>query len=61
MGLLRTMDTDIIATCILGSVRQVLYRELVRHADAPVDVTHVAKQILEYNCVGLMKTRRIDA
>ena len=61
MGLLRPMDTDIIATCILGSVRQVLYREFVRHDGATFDVAHVAKEILQYNCVGLMRTRELDA
>ena len=56
MGLLREMDTSIIATCILGSVRQVLYRELVRHEGVAFDVGLVAKEILQYNSVGLMRT-----
>jgi len=59
MGLLREMDTEIIATCILGSVRQVLYRELVRKGGSGFDVDHIAREILEYNCVGLMRTRQI--
>jgi AcrR family transcriptional regulator len=59
MGLLREMDTDINATCILGSIRQVLYRDLVRHGGVAFDVRHVAKEILEYNCVGLMRTRTL--
>ena len=57
MGLLRDTDTEITATCVLGSVRQVLYRELVRHDGKSFDVDRVARQILEYNCVGLMRTR----
>lgn len=57
MGLLREMDTEIMATCILGSVRQVLYRELVRKGGTSFDVDHIAREILEYNCVGLMRTR----
>jgi len=57
MGLLREMDAEIIASCILGSVRQVLYRDLVRHGGVSFDVDHVAREILEYNCVGLMRTR----
>ncbi len=59
MGLLRPMDTGIIATCILGSVRQVLYRNLVRQGGLPFDVDHVAREILEYNCVGLMQARSL--
>ena len=59
MGLLRDMDTEIIATCILGSVRQVLYRELVRHGGVSFDVVHVSREILEYNCIGLMRTRSL--
>ena len=59
MGLLREMDTAIIATCILGSIRQVLYRDLVRHDGVAFDVRHVAKEILQYNCVGLMRTRTL--
>ncbi|MDP6943564.1 MAG: helix-turn-helix domain-containing protein [Myxococcota bacterium] len=59
MGLLREMDTEIIASCILGSVRQVLYRDLVRHGGVAFDVDHVAREILEYNCVGLMRTRNL--
>ena len=57
MGLLREMNTEIIASCILGSVRQVLYRQLVRKGGASFDVDHIAREILEYNCVGLMRTR----
>ena len=59
MGLLRPMDTEIIATCILGSIRQVLYRNLVRQDGLTFDVNHVAREILEYNCVGLMRSRTL--
>ena len=54
LGVVRKMDVDIVATCILGSVRQVLDRELVQKTDAPMDLDRVAAAILEYNAHGLM-------
>ncbi|MFT7581364.1 MAG: AcrR family transcriptional regulator [Myxococcota bacterium] len=55
VGLIRTMDYEVVATCILGSVRQVLERDLVRNADKPFDVHRVAETILEYNTRGLLE------
>lgn len=57
MGLLRELDTEIAATCVLGSIRQVLYRELVQKSGQEFDVDRCARAILQYNCIGLMKTR----
>ena len=57
IGLLRDMDTDIAATCVLGSIRQVLDRELIRDDAAEVDLDRLASGILRFNTIGLMRVR----
>lgn len=57
MGLLRELDTDIVATCVLGSIRQVLYRELVHKTEDDIDLDRLAAAILRYNTIGLMRVR----
>lgn len=57
MGLLRDMDTGVIASCILGSVRQVLYRGLVRGDAETFEVPKLAREIVMYNTVGLLRVR----
>jgi AcrR family transcriptional regulator len=54
IGLVRPLDVDIVASCVLGSVRQVLERELVQKSDEPMDLDKVAGEILAYNARGLM-------
>jgi AcrR family transcriptional regulator len=58
MGLLRPLDTEITATCVLGSIRQVLYREFVEKDGLSFDVDRVARAVLDYNCVGLLQVRK---
>ncbi len=59
MGLLRELDTDIVATCVLGSIRQVLYRELVHKTEDDIDLDRLAAAILRYNTIGLMRVRTV--
>lgn len=58
MGFLRDdLDTDIAATCVLGSIRQVLDRELVDKDASAVDLERLARGILRFNTVGMMRVR----
>lgn len=54
LGLIRALDVDVVASCVLGSIRQVLERELVLRGDEPIDLDRVAGEILAYNARGLM-------
>lgn len=54
MGVIRPLDVNIVASCILGSIKQVLERELVLKGDEPMDLDRVAGEILAYNARGLM-------
>lgn len=54
MGLLVPHDTDVVATCIYGSIRQVIHRYVVVQDDQ-FDRTHVARQLVQHHLFGLLK------
>lgn len=58
MGLIRPMDFDVAATCVVGSIRQILDRELVRRPDRPFDTDRVARGILDFALRGLLAPTR---
>ncbi|MDB5101152.1 MAG: Transcriptional regulator, TetR family protein [Cyanobacteria bacterium RYN_339] len=55
-GMVRACDTVLVATCILGSVKELVYQHTLRNRP-PADVAAVAREIMAYNLQGLF-TRR---
>lgn len=55
-GMVRACDTWLVATCILGSVKELVYQHTLRNRP-PADVALVAREIMAYNLQGLF-TRR---
>ena len=55
-GMVRPCDTWLVATCILGSVKELVYQHTLRNRP-PADVALVAREIMAYNLQGLF-TRR---
>lgn len=55
MGLVRRdVDTDIVASCILGSVKYILEQYVVHNPDEELDVHRVGRAVLEYNLRGVL-------
>ncbi|MBK8173017.1 MAG: TetR/AcrR family transcriptional regulator [Sandaracinaceae bacterium] len=54
LGLTRPLDTEATASCILGSIKQVIEQHLVVDADAVFDIDRFASAIVSYNIRGLM-------
>ena len=52
VGMVRSCDTALVATCILGSVKELVYQHVLR-GDRPVDVGAVAGEVMAYNLHGL--------
>lgn len=52
MGVVRALDTDVVAVCVVGTVKHVLERWLVE-SDAPVDVARLASAVLDYALDGI--------
>jgi AcrR family transcriptional regulator len=54
-GMVRACDTWLVATCILGSVKELVYQHVLRNRP-PADVQRVAGEIMAYNLQGLFTT-----
>jgi AcrR family transcriptional regulator len=55
MGIVRAdVDTDIVASCILGSIKYILEQHVMASPDETVDVHRVGRAILEYNLRGVL-------
>lgn len=52
-GLVRACDTRLVASCILGSIKELVYQHVLRHRPV-ADLAHVAEEILAYNMRGIM-------
>ena len=53
LGLLKDHDTDVVATCIYGSIRQVIHRYVVVE-DGTFDREHVAQQLVHHHLFGML-------
>jgi AcrR family transcriptional regulator len=53
LGVLRLHDVEVGATCVIGSLRELIYRELVV-SEADVDPVPVARALLDYHLRGLL-------
>ena len=49
-----SLDVDVSASCILGSIRQVLEQYLVQQDERDFDVARFARAILDYNLNGVL-------
>ena len=57
VGMTRSVvDTEVAATCILGSLRAVVQRYIVA-SDADLDVGALAAAVVDFNLRGLMPAR----
>ena len=54
MGLVRPLDPDVVAVCILGSVKEVCDRVLIAGA-APTDLPRLGRELLEFNLLGVFR------
>lgn len=54
LGMLRDLDTDVVATCFYGSLRQVMYRYVV-HQTEPPDVAAVARTLIALHLDGVRR------
>lgn len=52
MGILRPMDARVVSSCILGSLKEVLYHYVM--GDELPDQTAVVREIMNYNLYGIM-------
>lgn len=53
LGSIRTLDVGIEAACIVGSVREIVHRYLVR-SDGPVDLEGLAQAMIDHHLRGLL-------
>ena len=49
-----TLDVDASASCILGSIKQVLEQYLVNNSEQDFDVERFAQAIVDYNLNGVL-------
>lgn len=54
LGVTRQLDTDVTASCILGSIKQVIEQHLVLDTSESFDIDRYARAIVAYNIQGLM-------
>jgi AcrR family transcriptional regulator len=52
LGLVRDVDTDIVASCILGSIKYLLEERLMQ--DAVADPERIGRAVLDYNLRGVL-------
>ncbi len=54
MGLVRELDTNVAATCILGSIKQFMELLVLRESTDPVDVHQMTLAVLDFNLRGVL-------
>ena len=55
MGIVRPdLDTDIVAACILGSIKYILEQYVMHSQDEPFDAHRVGRAVLDYNLRGVL-------
>lgn len=55
MGILRAMDTQVAAFCVLGTIKQLMELLVMDDEVTPVDVDRLALAVLDFNLRGLLK------
>ncbi|MEM9188788.1 MAG: TetR/AcrR family transcriptional regulator [Myxococcota bacterium] len=54
LGVIRDLDSEIVASCILGSVKFILEEQVLSGADRAIDSEHLGREVLAYNLRGLL-------
>ncbi len=54
LGLLRPHDASVVATCVYGSIRQVIHRVVVLEPDDEPDLEHLAGEIVRFALSGVV-------
>lgn len=57
IGLVRDLDTDVVSSCILGSVKYLLEQHIFVTPDEDVDVERIGRAVLDYNLRGVLAGR----
>lgn len=53
-GLLRAHDSDVVATCIYGSMRQVIIRYVVVDGDGGIEAERIARALVDHHLTGVL-------
>lgn len=53
MGLVRPLDESVTASCVLGSVKQLMEEQVMNDFSKPLDVSRAARAIVEYGLRGM--------
>jgi AcrR family transcriptional regulator len=58
LGAVRPLNHEVVANCIVGSLRQVAHYYLVDHPDRPFDPRQIAMEVVQLHLHGVMSSRR---
>jgi AcrR family transcriptional regulator len=56
IGIVRSLDTELAAMCILGTIKQFIEQFVMMPSDAPIDVDRTALEVLDFNLRGVLAT-----
>jgi AcrR family transcriptional regulator len=56
IGIVRALDTELAAMCILGTIKQFIEQFVMMPSDAPIDVDRTALEVLDFNLRGVLAT-----
>lgn len=56
IGIVRAIDADLAAMCILGTIKQFMEQFVMMPSDAPIDVDRTAFVVLDFNLRGVLAT-----
>jgi AcrR family transcriptional regulator len=54
LGLVRDVDTDIVASCILGQIKYLLEERIMNDEQRDVDPSRIGRAVLDYNLRGVL-------
>lgn len=55
-GVVRPLDTEIVAACVLGSVKHIMERVVMMSPEEPLPIARVSRAILDYNLRGVLRS-----
>jgi hypothetical protein len=54
MGIVRDVDTEVAAMCVLGTIKQFMEQLVMKSDEASVDIDRLAFGVLDFNLRGLL-------